>query len=253
MLYFIRQSGFVYDSKKGGDTLHIAICEDQESEQMRLSNAIKDWASARDISVDIFTYSHAEAFLFAWPDTSFDLAFLDIQMKHMSGIQLAEQIRLSDKNILIVFVTSFSQYVLRGYDVDALHYLIKPLSATKLIPILDKAHVVWRSRKKESLLVSDGAGQLKLPFGDIFSIRMLSHIAEIHTEQKTYEIRKTATELENRLPSHFMRCHRSCIVNLFKADCVYKNSLLLSNGVTLPISRNHTKKINDAYMRLYTE
>jgi DNA-binding LytR/AlgR family response regulator len=233
--------------------MRIAVCEDNASEQERLTAAIKDWADARKIGADVFCYSSAEAFMFAWPDISFDLVFLDIQMKKMTGIELAEYIRRTDKTMLIVFVTSFAQYSLKGYDVDALHFLVKPLSATKLIPILDKAHVIWRSREKDALLVSDGGGQVRLPFGDIYYISMVSHTAEIHTDGKVYELRKTAAELNILLPSHFMRCHRSYIVNLLKADCVYKDSVLLSNGKKLPISRNSTKLINDAFMRLYME
>lgn len=233
--------------------MRIAICEDNLNEQIRLSDAIKDWANARKEQIDILCYRNAEEFIISWTDLSFDLAFLDIQMKNMSGIQLAEHIRCSDKNMLIVFVTGFSQYVLKGYDVDALHYLIKPLSPTKLIPVLDKARIIWRSKQKEVLLVSVGSGQMKLPIGSIFYISMISHIAEIHTYDEMYEMRKTAAELNKILPSHFMRCHRSYIVNLLKADCVYRDSIILSNGSKLPISRNNSQLINDEFVRLYME
>jgi len=114
--------------------MRIAICEDNPKEQERLTAAIKDWAKARNTQADVLCYQSAEAFLMVWPDVSFDLAFLDIQMKAINGIKLAETIRTSDKNMMLVFVMSFSQYVLKGYDVAALHYLIKPLSAAKLLP-----------------------------------------------------------------------------------------------------------------------
>ena len=118
----------------------------------------------------------------AWPKISFDLAFLDIQMSKMTGIDLAERIRISDSNMLIVFVTSFRQYVLKGYDVNALHYLIKPVSSAKLLPILDKALVTWKARQDAFLLVSTGEGQQKLPFGNILYISIKSHTASIHTD-----------------------------------------------------------------------
>lgn len=231
--------------------MRIAICEDNEKEQERLSAATVDWAEARKLQIEIITYGNAEQFLFSWPDVTFDLIFVDIQMGEMSGIELAKKIREHDKDVQIVFVTSFSQYVLDGYDVNALHYLIKPLSATKLIPILDKAHVVWRSFRKDTLIVSNDSGRFKLLFGNILYIKIVDHTAEIHTEDAVYEMRKTAAELETLLPPHFVRCHRSYIVNLLRTDCVYKDSLRLSNGNVLPISRNNTKKTNDAFLRLY--
>jgi DNA-binding LytR/AlgR family response regulator len=231
--------------------MRIAICEDDPAMQTRLKDTIEDWAVSRKAQTDILCYPSAEAFIFA--NMSFDLAFLDIQMKAMTGIELAEHIRKTDKNMLIVFVTSFSQYVLKGYDVNALHYLIKPLSAAKLLPIMDKAFMIWKSRHSASLLVSCGSGQMKLPFDDIYSISMTSHTAKIQAGHGAYELRKTADELAAVLPSYFIRCHRSHIVNLLKADCVYKDSVLLSNGNTVPISRNNSKKVHDSFVRLHTE
>jgi len=232
--------------------MRFAICEDDPNMQQRLSDAITDWATSRKVKIDILCYPSAEAFLMAWPDISFDLVFLDIQMKSMTGIDLAECIRRTDKNMMIVFVTSFKQYILKGYDVNALHYLIKPLSQSKLLPILDKAYTIWHSRRNAVILVSNGNGQMKLPFDDIYCISMLSHTANIQTDSETYELRKTAEELSTLLPSYFIRCHRSYIVNLFKVDCVYKNSLLLSNEKSLPVSRNNSKPVNDAFVKLHT-
>jgi DNA-binding LytR/AlgR family response regulator len=221
--------------------------------QKHLTDAIIDWAKARRVQVDILCYPSAEKFMMAWPEISFDLAFLDIQMEGMSGIELAEHIRKIDKNMMIVFVTSFAQYVLKGYDVNALHYLIKPVSPTRLLPVLDKAHTIWRSYKKAVLLIPSDNGQLKLPFNEIYCISMLSHTARIQTENKAYEMRKSAEDISVLLPGYFIRCHRSYIVNLLKVDCVYKESLRLSNNNTLPISRSRSKAVNDAFVKLHTE
>jgi len=232
--------------------MRFAICDDNQDMQERLSEAVADWAQARNIQIDVLCYPSAEAFMMSWVDISFDFAFLDIQMKGMTGIELAEHIRKSDKNMMIVFITSFSQYVLKGYDVNALHYLIKPLSQSKLLPILDKALTIWRSRQDAVLLVSNGSGQMKLSLSDIFCISMLSHIATVQTENDAFELRRTAKELSSLLPWYFFHCHRSYIVNLFKVDCVYKSSLLMSNGKILPISRTNSKAVNDAFIKLHT-
>ena len=231
--------------------MRIAICEDDEVLQKRLEETIKDWAEARRVRIDILCYPSAEAFIMAWPEIQFDLTFLDIQMKDMTGIELADHIRKTDSNMLIVFVTSFSQYVLKGYDVNALHYLIKPVPPTKLLPVLDKAQVICKSRQDSFILVSTGEGQLKLPFADILYISILSHTISIHTDDKVLETRKTMNELTEILPNYYIRTHRSYIINLFKVDCVYKDSLLLSNEAKLPVSRNSIKEVKDAFMRLH--
>jgi len=230
--------------------LRIAICEDDKAAALRLTEAIDDWAEARKVDADIRCFDNAEAFIVAWPDAAFDLVFLDIQMKSMTGIELAEYIRKTDQNILLVFLTGFKQYVLKGYDVNALHYLIKPLSVAKLLPILDKALFILQSTRIGSLTVSSESGLYKLLFNDIFYISMLAHNAEVCTHDKKYVVRKTAKELMKLLPKHFVRCHRSYIVNLFKVDCIYKESLVLRNGTNLPVSRNCLKEVKDAFLRL---
>jgi len=195
------------------NTLRIAICEDDKAAAAALTGAIRDWADAKKVDVDFRCFDNAEAFIIAWPGIAFDLAFLDIQMKNMNGIKLAEYIRKNDQNILLVFLTAFRQYVLKGYDVNALHYLIKPLSAARLLPVLDKAYFIWQSTQIGSLTVASESGLYKLPFHDIFYISMLAHNAEVYTAGAKYVIRKTAKELTELLPNNFLRCHRSYIVN----------------------------------------
>jgi DNA-binding LytR/AlgR family response regulator len=232
--------------------MRFAICDDEKSMQKNISDYIAGWASTKGIQIDVFYFSSAEAFMLAWLDTPFDLVFLDIQMEKMTGIELAEYIRKTDKNMLIVFITNFAQHVFRGYDVDALHYLIKPITKRMLMPILNRAYTILNSRKNATLLVTDDNALVKLPFGDIYCISILSHVAYIQTANSAYKLKKTAEELFKLLPGYFIRCHRSCIVNLFKVDCVYKNSLLLSNGKTMPVSRSHTKVVNNAFIKLHT-
>ena len=231
--------------------MRIAICEDEKNLSEKLSDAISDWAAARRIDADILCYGSAEAFLMAWPGIPFDLAFIDIQLKDMSGIQLAETIRKADCDIQIVFATSFAQYSLAGYDVGALHYLIKPVTPPKLLPVLDKAALIWQSRQRDVLFVSDGDGSYKLPTAHIHYISMLAHYAEVCTADHKYTIRKTAKELGELLPAHIIRCHRSYLVNLYKVDCVYKDELILVNDTKLPVSRNNAKDVKTAFMQLH--
>jgi len=233
--------------------MRFAICEDDHAAQQSLVSALNDWAKSMNINIDVLCYSNAEAFLGAWPDISFDLAFLDIELNTMTGLELAKLIRKSDNNMMIVFTTIHSQFMIDGYDVNALHYLNKPISKSRLLLVLDKAHTIWRSRNNTMLVVSSENGKMKLSFYDIYYISMFSHTASIHTEKDTYDLRKTAGELYNLLPRQFIRCHRSYIVNLFKVDCVFKSSLQMSNGTSLAISRSNSKLVNDAFVRLHTD
>lgn len=238
-----------------GGNMRIVICEDNSVEQENLANNIKDWSDIKKIDVDLLCFNNAEEFLFAWPDIVVDIIFLDIKMKGISGIKLADKIKKISKNILIIFITNFPQYSLKGYDVDALHFLVKPVSSVKLNSVLDKAYGIWSSHEKDAIVVTpqNDCGQIKLFCGDIYFIKMNSHKAELHTENQIFEIRKTVEELIKLLPPHFVRCHRSHIVNLLKAECVYKNYILLSTGEKLPVSRNQSKYVKDTFVRLFKE
>lgn len=233
--------------------MRIVICEDNLNEREGLASVIKGWADVRKIDVDILCYSNSEEFWFAWPDIAVDAIFLDIKMKDVSGLELAEKIRKYDKDMLIVFTTNFREYSLQGYNVDALNYLVKPILSSKLISVLDKAYDIFCSRIKDVILVTNDLAQIKLFCGNIYFIKMNSHTAELHTDTEIFLIRKTVKELIQLLPSYFVRCHRSYIVNLYKVDIVYKSFVVLSTKDKLPISRNKSKYVNDAFVRLIGE
>jgi DNA-binding LytR/AlgR family response regulator len=220
--------------------------------QKHLKEIIEDWAEYRKIDVDIMCFENAEAFIMKWPEIEFNLAFLDIQMKNVTGIELANIIRKTNNSMQIVFITSFSQYALEGYNVNALHYLIKPASSAKVLPILDKALSIWRATQDSFILVKNDSGCIKISLGDVLYISILSHTASLHTNDSTHEMRKTMSELIGMLPSYYIRIHRSYIVNLFKVDCIYKDSLLLSNETKLPISRSYSKDVKDAFILMHT-
>ena len=232
--------------------MRIAICEDNEAMKNKLQEIVKDWATVRKLDADVMCFPSAESFLIIWPEVAFDLAFLDIEMKNTTGVDLAKIIRKSDKNMQIVFVTSFTHYALKGYDVNALHYLIKPASPAKILPILDKACAIWKATQDSFILVPDDTGQRKLSLGDVLYITIQSHTAELHTRDNVYEMRKTLDEFMNILPDNFIKIHRSYIVNLYKIDCIFKDSLVVSNEKKLPISRKNAKEVSDAFTRLHT-
>ena len=233
--------------------MRIAICEDENTARDKLKKYIGDWKSTKGLSIDIQCFENAESFLCTWPEVHFDLVFLDIKMKHMSGLQLAEAIRKSDRDVMLVFISSFQEYILKGYDVDALHYIIKPVSNEKLIPVLDKAYHICSSGTMDALFASGGDEKKHVDLSSINYISMFSHTAEIHTENEVYTLRKTADELSQELPAQFIRCHRSYIVNLYKVDCIYKESLLLKDGTEIPVSRNNRKSVNVAFIRFCME
>ena len=130
--------------------LKIAVCDDDASERAYLYELAASWAARNHRHLtEIKQYAGADAFLFDYAaEKDFDILLLDIEMPGTSGIELAKAVRRENSAVQIVFVTGFYEYFSDGFDVSALHYLIKPVDAAKLFPVLDKAvrHLSDRQR-----------------------------------------------------------------------------------------------------------
>ena len=120
--------------------LHIAICDDEESEIKYLKRAVEDWAKKEDILINIETYASAESFLFQYEECkNYQILLLDVEMSGMSGINLAKKIRQNRDNVEIIFITSHFEFIGEGYEVEALHYLVNPVKASKMEEVLSQA------------------------------------------------------------------------------------------------------------------
>lgn len=120
--------------------LNIAIIDNDALFRKSIAASVDKWAKKSKISAAVNEYSSAEAFLFAYEEKKdYDLLLLDIEMAGISGVEMAERIRREDETIQIVFITGYPEYMCRGYDLSALHYLLKPVSDEKLSEVLGRA------------------------------------------------------------------------------------------------------------------
>lgn len=118
----------------------IAICDDDQEQIEHIAFTVSSWNAQNGYTCDVSTFTSAEAFLFEYErNNAYDILLLDVEMKNMTGIDLAKRIRSADSRAEIIFITSHFEFIGEGYEVDALHYLLKPLSEEKLMQVLDKA------------------------------------------------------------------------------------------------------------------
>ena len=118
-------------------TYHIADCDDEAEQAERLRSIAEAWAEKCGVTCRTDCFPSAEALLFAYADDAgFDILLLDVEMKEMSGIRLAKRLRADGCRAEIAFITSHFEFVTEGYEVDALHYLVKPVAAEKLCEVL---------------------------------------------------------------------------------------------------------------------
>lgn len=233
--------------------MRIAVCDDEQDQLDITTGQVKAWSRLRNEPVELFTYHSAAEFLFYWPDEiGFDLVFLDIRMKNMSGIELAQLIRKNDSDLLIVFITGLKDYVFQGYAVQALHYLLKPVRQADCFACLDRAQKIIGRRRDESFVIPLESQSIRLLYNEIYSFEIFSHYVEVHSVKGVFSFKKRMKELEQELPSgRFFRCHRSFIVNMHYVNNLKKNEVCLDNGTCIPVSKSRFTQMNNAFLKYY--
>lgn len=228
----------------------LAICDDNQADAAYLQMLIEKWAKASGVILQAEIFPSAEAFLFRYEEEkSFDLLILDIEMGRMSGVELAKKIRRVNRRIQIIFVTGYMEYIAEGYDVEALHYLLKPVTEEKFFDVLDRAKERAESGEKELCLSLPGE-VVRIPLSEIRFLEVQRNYVTIYGEE-AYTVKKPLNELEAELDERFCRTGRSHIVNLHFVRRITRTQVILKDGRDLPLSRNFYEKINRAMIQYF--
>lgn len=227
----------------------IGICDDADGEREYLSMLVRKWASGAGREVKVVTFASAEQFLFRYAEEKdFDILLLDIEMGEMDGVTMAKRIRRENDAIQIIFVTGYSDYIAEGYEVAALHYLMKPVKEEKLLSVLDRAAEKLRKNEK-ALLLEAGGEMIRIPVYQIRWADVMGNYVTVHAAHD-YTVKMTLGELEKKLDDRFYRVGRSVIVNLTNISRVTKTEIRLSDGTALPLPRGAYDGINRAIIQM---
>lgn len=230
-------------------TYKIAICDDLATDRKYLSSLCEIWGRHSCYHIQISEFTSAENFLFNYAEKKdFDILLLDIEMGAMDGVTMARKLRQDNQTVQIIFITGYSDYISDGYEVDALHYLMKPLQEEKLFTVLDRA--VTKLIKSERILNIISQGEmLRLPVCQISYVEVNSNYITIHSQQ-SITLKMTLSELEKKLDSHFFRVGRSALVNLEKITRVTKKEIYLQDGSIISLPRGAYEKVNRAIINM---
>jgi len=229
--------------------LKIAVCDDEKKQREYVTELVSDWARKNRHLTEIRQYEHAKSFLFDYEtEKDFDILLLDIEMPEINGIELAKKVRLENSAVQIIFITGFYEYFSDGFDVSALHYLIKPVDAGKLYPVLEKAvsNLTYRQR---SVLVSTAEGDIKVPLAEILYVESENTHVVVHCLQESYRMRITLGKFAHELDETFFKVHRSYIVGLKYIRKITRSEVVMINGDLIPISRGMYEEVHTALIR----
>jgi len=227
---------------------HVAIVDDNATDAEFVQGVLNNWELERNVSIHSEVFPNAESFLFRYAeDKAWDILLLDIEMGIMDGVTMAKRVRQDNEAVQIVFITGYSDYIAEGYDVAALHYLMKPVNRGKLFSVLDRA-LEKRKQEDRCLNLESNGELLRLPFYEIRYLDVRQNYVTVHAKAD-HTVKRTLGDFERELDDRFCRVGRSMIVNLKFIQRVTKAEVYLSDGTVLPLPRGAYEPLNRAIIR----
>ncbi len=220
--------------------MKIAIVEDNPIDSNALENLLRKYSLRDNLKFEFFIYTSGEDLLVDWP-LDFDVVFLDIHMEKINGIEVAARIRETNERVIIVFITNDPQHSLMGYSVDALDYLIKPVTFELLDRVLTKAVRRLGNLDRTCITIHNNEGFFVVNPMDILYIELVNRKLLIHTKTGPIVCLKTLQNMEEQLPDIFFRCHSAFLINLNAVESV-KGPYAIVAGKRVPISKHRRRE-----------
>ena len=221
--------------------IRVAIVEDTKEDAERLNGFLRTWTKENpEAGIETVLFSDAVQFIDSVPHNE-DIVFMDIEMPHMNGMEAAEYYRKFNKDTVLIFLTHTSRYALRGYSVNAIDYIIKPISSESFKRVFQKAvEMQQRNKEQETVLLKTPDGVIAARAKSIAYFESRSHVVYCYTDSAVYKLWGKIEDLSDKLPEYFIRCHRSYIVNLQFVDKVTKDGISVTNmqNILIPLSRD---------------
>lgn len=227
----------------------VAICDDSDADRRYIMDMVRSWVSAAGHEVQIDGFPSAESFLFRYAgESDYDILLLDIEMGAMDGVTMAKELRKSNDTVQIIFITGYSDYISEGYEVAALHYLMKPVNEEKLCLVLDRA--AEKLAKNERVLNFEVSGEMvRVPIYQIRYADVLGNYVTVHALTDV-TVKMTLGELEKQLDERFYRVGRSALVNLTQISRVTRAEIRLNDGTAIPLPRGAYEGVNRAIINM---
>lgn len=226
---------------------HIAVVEDEALFAGQLEDYIRRYEREHDTRIRISFFTDGEDITEEYKG-NYDIILMDIQMQFMDGMTAARRIREQDQKVIIMFITNMIQYAVRGYEVDAMDYVVKPVEYFAFSQKLDKA--IGRIRKDEEVYfpVLTEEGMQRFRASDIYYIESQGHYARYHTARGDFLSRTALKELETQMGDQgFFRCSKGYLVNMTHVDGMSGGECILK-GEKIPVGRNRKKEFLELLM-----
>lgn len=213
--------------------MKLAIFEDEKIELDSLMEYLDSYIEKTNNKLNISSFRSSNEFLKDFSFNKYDAIFLDVyENKTQVGVDIARKAREIDEDVKIVFITTSKDFMLDAFEIEATHYLVKPLTQEKIFEVMHRFREFFKAEEK-FLNVQKGknTGDIQLALKDIYYIETVRNGINIHLKNESLSCRMNISNVENMLEDHrFLRCHQSYIVNLDKVEKITDEAFVLTNG-----------------------
>ena len=224
--------------------IRVAIVEDDPVYREEMTAYLQQFAQESGQKFSITAFSDGSE-ITADYSACWDLILMDIEMKTMDGMTAAEMIRRQDQDVVIIFITNMPQYAMKGYTVDALDYVLKPVSYYAFTQRISRALERMKRRARRFLSIPLRTGLAKVELSQITYVEIVNHDLIYHTLDGQYTCKGSLTDVADRLEKeHFFRISNCYLINLEHVECIQNGSVTV-NGETLTVSRSRKKLLLD--------
>ena len=227
---------------------HIAIVEDEASFAEQLQEYLKQYEEENDVRFKVSVFGDGAEILEGY-EPLYDIILLDIEMPKVNGMKAAEQIRAQDSDVTLMFITNMASYAIRGYEVGALDFVMKPINyytfSMKMTRVLKRT----KQKAQQEILLTLPDGVKKLNVQQIYYVEVQNRMLSYHTDEGVFQMRGTMQSVEQMLsPYAFAKCNHWYIVNLKHVSEVRKTTAIVA-GHELEVSRRN----RTAFLKALTE
>ena len=228
--------------------MRIAIIDDNQFDREMILSFLEKFFLEDQETYTASEYENAEDFLAQYAYT-YDFIIMDIDMPGLSGIEAAKKLRTLDKNVTLMFVTNMPQYAMEGYDVEAVDYVLKPISYPDFRLKMLKAKRYIARNHDTKITIATSSDIVVVNASDIYYVESQLHYLLYHTKKGTYKMRGKLSEVEDILfPCHFARSGGSYIINLAHLEQISGYEAIVA-GESLPISRRMKPSLLSTYTK----
>ena len=232
--------------------MRICICDDDRSQHGIIKKYIDEFSVLAENSEIVSKFSGKELINDCTRGISYDILFMDVRLGSMNGLEVAETVRRLNPNTIIIFISNHPDYVFEAFSVEALHFMVKPITELEFRRVFVRAINKYNSLHSflPSGFLSDRA---VICINDILYCEGYNRHVMIYTENGKYESVSKLSDIYEKLSTHgFVQTHQGFIVNMSRIRRFDKESVTLNNGTAVPVSqrrRTQALRIFDDYLK----